>query len=188
MMKKVLFILAFKLSLSTVVAQDNSGYLVLLNNDTIKITEAYWLNNSHSKIECEVNKVVKVYKAKDVLAYKINSEEGEAVHYHPMAIGFKRWLFLERSIKGKVCMFEKEGGATLQHNSGQITNTAVKVYWYRKVSEPRGQLHKLITRGQLSKFLSDCPAFVTKLNSKESFKNSKIEWVDEVLYYNKNCK
>ena len=186
-MKKNLFLIILLFILfAPVFAEKTGNYIVTLNNDTVEIDFVKW---NYRRIICKVNGKRTKYLAKNILAYKVGNEIGEGGLICPIVIGFKRWIFLEREMTGKVNVYSitvNQKNASIIESSKVLPNytySSSNVTFYRKQGEPRGKYHKLISWRRLDRFLSDCPAYVEKLHSKETFTTLQ----EEINFYNSKC-
>ena len=184
-MKNILFASLLVLVLSVNAQNKSADYVILLNRDTVFISDAkpsYW--RPKSKIKCNVAGNKTSFIAKNIIELNVDGVPLESGKVRPNIIGFKKWIFLQREINGKVCLYTISSVMKTNHNTtGTYELNNVTIFFYRKSSEPQGKFYKLVTYKKLDSYLSDCPAFVSKLKD-TNFKTLK----EEINYYNDNCK
>jgi len=100
-------------------------------------------------------------------------------------------IFLKIEIDGNLKLFTYYGSSGGMYGSaggmpimtgGSITT--VQTYILQKGDGPLIKPYKLTFRSDMKKYLSDCPALIEKIDSKE-FRNADIESI--VLFYNGEC-
>lgn len=155
-------------------------YVVTVKNDTIPVILEKWNN---TRIVCMVNGIETKFNARDLLAYNIDSTEGETGRICPTIIGFKRWMFLDRTLKGKVSLFRITMKEKLIDNmSSTYSYVDVTILYARKDDMRRGKYRKIWTDRSLEKLLNDCDKFVEMKSSGWS-----PGFADKINFYNSIC-
>jgi len=164
----------------------NIDYVVLANNDTVVISIKKY---NHHKIVGAVNGRRTKYKAKNIVSFRVDGEYKESGRIRYMVIGFKRWLFMDRAIDGKVKLCELPiTDRTLSSTPDNPRRVPGFIYYYRKAEEPRGVYHKLWAWYRLDEFLNDCPTYIKKIEDEKNQREKSREYLfEKVQFYNENC-
>ena len=187
-MKKII-LLGLGLLFNFQILKSQTDYVLSLAKDTIRLNVLSWNN---SRVFCENNGTQIKYKAKEIIEFKAGNEYYETAKICATLIGFKRPMFLQRVLTGKINLY---GIGVTDHFSGsntvgsttinEHTNVSVTVGFVRKISDPKKKYKKLFSYNKVGKMTKDCD----KYNKK--FANGVSKWdypyASQIDYYNQNC-
>jgi hypothetical protein len=177
-------------------SQEGQGYVVSLNNDTV-FMRSIKIDRKKRAVNCEGFSGKKAgFKAAEVLSVRLDTSIYESGLVRLKPLKKKRYVFLHKTITGKLNLYEisvrrtKLSWKTVGYNFITLrwiyrSNDArikyfVTKYFYKRENEFR----ESISRNWKSK-TRDCKAFNDKLSSKLN------RWVpgpaEIVHFYNKNC-
>jgi hypothetical protein len=188
-MKKTI-ILGIGLLLSSKFMKSQNDYVLSLAKDTIKVNVINWDN---SRVFCEVNGIKTKYKAKEIIEFRAGQDYYEVAKICATLIGFKRPMFLQRVLTGKINLY---GIGVTDHfsSSNSVGSTTIKehksvsvtVGFVRKTTDPTGKYKKLFSYSKVAKMTKDCDVY----NKKFAAGVSKWDYpyAMQIDYYNQHCK
>lgn len=192
MQKLITFFLSFVVL--SILSQEKIDYIVKLNNDTVLI-KGIKMDSKIKNVICEEKGRKIKYRAKDILAVKIDTLFYMSALVRLKRSGSKKFVFLQKTISGYLSLYEinvkrskflwKAFGGDLIHlrwvyrAHDWIKDVVTTVYFYKKENEAM----KNLSRNWKMK-TKDCKLLHEKINSKTIIWNPSQREI--VKFYNAN--
>lgn len=181
---------------SSLFSQESKDYLIKLNQDTLFL-KVIKLDRQYKKVMCELKGRKLSYPAKDLLEIKKDSITYETALLRLKNLGSKKYVFLQRIIKGKLSLFEipikrthfdsKTFAADFIHlrwvyrAHDWFKSETDTVYFYKKENETREAFSK-----NRKEKIADCKVLMDKLAIEN--RNTSLSAKELVCFYNTQCR
>ena len=170
--------------------KSQTDYVLTNHNDTIKVIVLEW---NDTRVICDVNGKETKFKANKIIGFKAGETYTESARVCPTLIGFKKRMFLETIVTGKISLYSisvtdhfmhnKKVGATQIVNNREITSD---VLYVKKTSVSKQKFKKLMGYGKIKKMTGDCEIYYNKYKNNSS--SIIYPYQEQIEFYNQNCK